>query len=570
MKIFFKKVHKQIDIQFIRGILMINKVDDNKFSFLLVILLTLISTLIIYFRIIIQIEVGPIWDTFDFLSNAMFFAGQGFGYTDLTRPPLLPFLTSLFFSLGYISELPIFILEGLFYILGAVGLYFLLKIRFSSLESFMGSLLFATFPVVLFFTGLGLSDIPSVCFLIWAIYFTVLAVKKNSKLFYFSFLFAMLAFLTRYAAGLIIFPILIYIIINRKTINYWNVVVGIIISIIPLFLTLIFFFYTFDNPIYPFGSFYGSTQGSMPVLNYYYVPDFFYFVKNIPSYIGVAGITIIAFIILGILLLIFKGNKNLNKLRTIISRRNVNTVSITSFILFLIFILSLNRVPWILSELILFVLILRIYSVFSNLEYKFLDMDLLFLTWFVVFFVFHSVYVIKDDRYFLTMAPSLSYFLILGFNKISQSLDFKNLKLTRSFLTIFFVALMLISTFNYLPGIYEHEYLEKQAAEDSQISSQWLMNFDHNYRNKVIYADLGPYFSWYLRMNVKTMPVFMNGKRFGYQIKDYNITDKDLQNYDNELINNNASYYFSIRSGLNLTNYKLLREFGIISIYERN
>ena len=74
---------------------MINKLDNNKSSILLLILLTLILTLIVYFRIIIQIEIGPIWDTCDFLSNAMFFAGQGFGYTDLTRPPVLPLLTSI-------------------------------------------------------------------------------------------------------------------------------------------------------------------------------------------------------------------------------------------------------------------------------------------------------------------------------------------------------------------------------------------------------------------------------------------------------------------------------------------
>ena len=180
---------------------------------------------------------------------------------------------------------------------------------------------------------------------------------------------------------------------------------------------------------------------------------------------------------------------------------------------------------------------------------------------------------IKDDRYFLTMAPALSYFLILGFNKILQSFNLKSLKSSKfisNALTISLIVIMLISAFSYLPGIYEHTNLDRMVAEDSENSSHWLMNYDHNYKNKIIYADLGPFFSWYLKMNVKTMPVFMNGQTYYYQIKGYNLTDKDLWDYNNELISNNASYYFSIRSGLNLSNYKLLIRSGIISVYGRN
>lgn len=519
-------------------------------------------------------EIGPIWDTFDFLSNAMYFAGYGFGYMDMTRPPVVPFLTSLFFRLGFISETPIFILDGIFYVLGVLGLYFFFKLRFSTLESFLGGLLFATFPIVLFFSGVGLTDIPGVSFSIWALYLTVLAVKKNSKFFFLSFLLAVLAFLTRYPSGLIIFPIFIYIFINRRNLNYRDMSFGILISLLPVALTFLFFFYLFNDPFYPFELFYGTTQSSvLPELNYYYFPDFFYFIKNMPAYIGGSGVMTIAFVILGASILGVTRKKKfkeyLNKLRNFIVIEN--KMAVLLFIILLFFFLSLNSTPYMVSELLFLVLSLVIYYILDDMNFKYLDMDLLFLAWFMAFFIFHSVFIIKDDRYFLTMAPAVSYFLVLGFSKISGEFNLKvnNFNLTSYLFSIILMIIILASAFSYIPGISGHEKLAKDVANDSAAASVWLMNYDLSYKNKTIYADYGPYLSWYLKTNVKNMPVFMDGQMYDYKIKGYNITEKDMIEYNNELIKNNAEYYFSTKSNLNLTNYKVIRQFGNITIYIR-
>ncbi len=148
-------------------------------------LITLIVVVLVYYRVLVQMEIGPVWDTYDFLSNAMYFAGQGFGYADLTRPPLLPFLTSLLFRLGFVYESTIYYVDASFLVFSAIGLYLFFRIKFEPLLSFLGSLFFATFPLVILFAGIGLSDIPSVSLCIWALYTTILAVKKNSKFFLF-------------------------------------------------------------------------------------------------------------------------------------------------------------------------------------------------------------------------------------------------------------------------------------------------------------------------------------------------------------------------------------------------
>ena len=121
-----------------------------------------------------------------------------------------------------------------------------------NLESFLGGLLYATFPIVIVIFGVGFSDLASVSFSIWAFYFTVLAVKKDSRFFYLAFPFAMFAFLTRYNSALLIFPIFLYIFINKDKINFKNMIMGIIASILIIIPVFIFFYEKFGNMLYPF------------------------------------------------------------------------------------------------------------------------------------------------------------------------------------------------------------------------------------------------------------------------------------------------------------------------------
>lgn len=250
-------------------------------DYIFFIFLTLVVSVITYYRVLIQIEIGPTGDTCDFLSNALVFAGQTTGYADLVRPPFFAFLTSIPFRLGYVSSATIFVLDGVIFIFGVIGFYLLLKQHFNNVESFLCSLLYVSFPIVLSFLGYGLSDIPSISFLIWAVYFTVLAVKRNSKFFYLTFPFLMTAFLTRYAAALVIFPLVFYIMVNREILKETrDIVIGILLSFMLLLPFLIFFYLNFGSPFYSFSTFNSMTSGSSPVSleNISYHPSLLYFV----------------------------------------------------------------------------------------------------------------------------------------------------------------------------------------------------------------------------------------------------------------------------------------------------
>jgi hypothetical protein len=558
----------------------LNSIDIlKKYSnHILLVVLIIIVSLITYYRVLIQFEMGPLSDSCDFLSNALVFAGQNMSYFDPTRPPFFSFLLSLIFRTGYVSTNAIFVLDGLMYIFGVVGLFFLLKLRFNDLQSFLGALLFATFSEVLSYVSVGFADIASVSLTIWAFYFLILAVKKGSKFFYLAFPFAMLAFLTRYNNALIIFPIFLYILINRHEIkNIKHLFAGILSSFLFIIPVFIFFLEKFGNAFYPFMSAFGTTSTTHLADNAAYDSNLFFFINKLPAFIGLEGVIAIFIIAVGLLIYGFlklKRNsidkKNLFKRFKI--RKNSTKLKIMSFtVLLLIFVCSFGQILSYFSEVLFFILAYLFYDLVKNLNVKDMDMHLLFFAWFMAFFIFHSVLSIKDNRYFIIMAPPIAYFLIFGLTEISNRLKFKikGHNATFPIITVILTAIILLSTASYLPVI-------KQANEDNKITNEqivlaceWFMNYDSNYKNTAIYSDLWPFFGWYLKTNVDMMPVFMDGQIYTGGVKEFKVTLQDNMAYNNELNENNATYYFCIRKGLNLTSYKPIKQFGNLIIYKR-
>jgi 4-amino-4-deoxy-L-arabinose transferase-like glycosyltransferase len=540
--------------------------ESNIFLFILIIVVSLIT----YYTTTIQINLGPGWDTYDFLANALEFAGKGIGYSDLTRPPFLSFLTSIFFRLGYISETVISLIDSFLFVFGIIGLYLLFKLRFKPIMSFLGSLLFATFPIVLSWVGVGYTDIASVSFSIWAIYFTVLAVKKNSKYFYLSFPILMIAFLTRYPSALIILPVGLYLLINRTHIKkLTDILLGILISTLTLIPVFIFFSNKFGNFLYPFLSFFDVTQQTAVSTEHFaYNPETFYYMSHLTQNIGATGTAILLIILLGLIVYGIKNFKKMN-LKLLVyntKKANISTkIKLSVFIILVIFFFAtFGDISYIISEIVFFLIGYVSYELLKNFKTN-IDIDLLFLSWFMVFFIFHSVFIIKVERYFILMAVPFTYFLIWGLNEISNRLNvkLKNINFA-SILSIILVLMLLISTTGFLNSMPP----EDSNTQNVIISSNWLKDYDHSYETKMIYADFyWPYYSWYLKMNVSPMPIFKNGNAYYYELKDYYPDSQDNKTYNNELAKNKVDYYFCIRKGLNLTSYKPIKKFGQITLY---
>lgn len=535
----------------------------------LLILLVIIVTTIAIFRVRIQMDLGAPYDTYDFLANAAEFAGKSIGYTDI-RPPFLSFLTSLIFRFQDLSITPIFFVDAIIDILGVIGLYFLLKLRFNNLNSFLGGLLYATFYIVLTYIGVGYPDLPSVSISIWAIYLTVLAVKRDSRFFLLSFPIAMVAFLTRYTQVLLIFPIFLFILINWQNIERRRyMMIGIILAfsiIIPL---LAFYSLKYGSPLSPFIDFYGTSSGSGSELHFDYNPDLSFYIKIIPFTIGNAALIVVLMIISGLLMgwiRLIRGKVAMPHIKENL-KENYKIKLIIILILTGILIFSLGNVPYLLSEAIFFIWCL---TLFKLLKFKYnQELDFLFMSWFITFLIFNSVFLVKDVRYFLNLMPPFAYFLIRGLGIVENQVGLIRQKKLTFYLAPLLVLVILISTSFYLASIPSANEYSKSLNKDMEAASQWLVNYDPNYKTKIIYSDLWPHSGWFLQTDVQKMPQFKDNKTYYNSLRDYKPSKQDSEAANNFLVAHNAYYYFNFREGLILTDYKVINKVGLVRLYQR-
>ena len=110
----------------------------------------------------------------------------------------------------------------------------------------------------------------------------------------------MIAFLTRYNNALLIFPIFIYILINKDKIDFKQFIASIGVSFLIIVPVLIFFFQKYGNIIYPFINF-GSTSSGVTSAaeSFSYNPNIFFFLQNFPSLIRPQGFFILFIVIFG-------------------------------------------------------------------------------------------------------------------------------------------------------------------------------------------------------------------------------------------------------------------------------
>ena len=120
----------------------------SKNDFLYLFILTVFSILITYTLINFNQTLGIYCsDVFIYLSNALVFAGYESSILYLYLSPVICILTAILFKLGFLSEVSLYLVTGIFCIFANIGIYALLKNKFSSLLSLCGAFLFGSFSL---------------------------------------------------------------------------------------------------------------------------------------------------------------------------------------------------------------------------------------------------------------------------------------------------------------------------------------------------------------------------------------------------------------------------------------
>ncbi|HEY0196445.1 MAG TPA: glycosyltransferase family 39 protein, partial [Methanobacterium sp.] len=486
-----------------------------------------------------------------------------------------PFLTSLFFRAGYISADVLFILNAPVFIFGVAGFYLLLRQRFNQIQSFTGSLIFLSFPLIFTWAVSGGIDIPGVSFSIWTIYLLVLGVRKDSRYLYLVAPLLMLAFIARYTSFLLVFPIFFYLIMNDNLLkNFKKIIIGILASLI-LVAPFMIYFYTRLGNLNPFINMFVSTViGARTAVNdLAYNPDRLYFLYNLLNYISIGPLqgfyrvvqnpsqgtpSIIAYILIIIVLFglgIYLYRIIKKKIENIDSNRNKTIIHSSILVVLLgLGVWSFLYSSYLITELIFLATLFTGYRLFKGTGRK-LEVDLLFLSWFAAFFIFHSIILIKVDRYFITMSPALAYFIILGLStvieKYKSSLSFKKIKSQHIYLIIGII--LLIST----AAVHIGHSPKHGYGYHIQNASDWLTQYDPNYQDKKIYSDYDPAVTWSLKKDVK----------FGvprlHQTPEY---------FGRFLLDHEADYYIDTLTDpkWEIPGFRVIKKMGSIWIYQRD
>ncbi|KZX16214.1 glycosyltransferase family 39 protein [Methanobrevibacter filiformis] len=540
-------------------------------------------------------------DTYLYLDYALRLSGVyigGYEFID-TLSPLIPFLTSIAFRLGFVSEITLFIITGSFCVVGVVGLYLLFKLYFKNLIAILGSVICFSLSINLIWLSTGTIDIASTALSIWAIYLTFLGVQKNQKYLYLGFSVLVLGFFAKFTAALV-FPVMIFIIFNSYLNNgsFKKHVKKTVIGIIAGIITVIPYGAYLINYNIPIGFINQANEiatksTAMPPIN-----NIYYYFQSLPIIIGnysinfnnfhieiflellILGI-IITGIIIGIIMFI-KFLKNywnqpdllFNKIAIKINTKQAIAIMIGNIIVTGLFFFIVGEISVIFSEIVfflnifLFTFLLNKLLINNGIKTKRINYILTMFMWFFTYILFFSAHLVKGTRYFIVMTPPFAFFIILSLesinNRISlekrknkQNMDKKSYFNFKNSAAVILIAIFLVFSISTTSSFGYKSSTDLYHAENVIEASNWLKTYDIDYKNKTIYSDRGEMLTWLLKKEV--IAIGYNSMK-NPKIKD-NITER--------MLNNDTSYYIG-ENGLHLNGFAKLKSFGTVTIYINN
>lgn len=580
-------------------------VDDKYYIIFLVFFSILITIVMVKFH---QSRGAFNSDIYVYLASALDYAGMNYGHISdlgyMSNSPLICYLTSLLFRLGFVSINSIFFVTAIFSITGIFGMYVFLKIRFSNLLSLVGTLLYSSFSLTLYYFANGMLDVPAVAMILWTLVFTVAAVDKNPKYYVLVALFFSMSFFTRFTTAYIISLIVLYILKDYDLINLVECLIHdreafkqkiglffkslefkwICISLIVGFAIVIYVFHvilSYNAPIYYLAGAADSINRFHSPNNPNYVVDKFFYIKNYLSLLFANEITsptqiekfrnpsIMSFLMLEILFFGFLIKfvniiKNKDFYRSNIKEIQFRTSNSTFFLVFsgsIFFIVSIIsfKFSYLCSVFLLWLVLIILQSLIKKYPHVNLDnfsLSLLCFGLFSFYIVIFSFMHLKCVRYILPTLPAFAYFVIYAFENIlnfikygwddekSVNDDSKKIKSDFRLNISRAIPLIMIVLLLFMAFNFTNTVEIDELSLNFDSAANFLIDYDPDYQSKDIAGNPGDrYYEWYFQKDV------------------------ELLNHD---FNSSDYYYIFVYNDLGNDDYHEIHRDGIIGVYERN
>ncbi len=558
-------------------------VSKNDFFYLFI--LTIFSILITYALINFNQVLGIYCsDVFIYLSNSLVFAGYESSILYLYLSPVICILTAILFKLGFLSEAALYLITGIFCIFANLGIYVLLKNKFSSLLSLCGAFLFGSFSLTLLWWANGTLDVPAVALSIWTIIFTILAVDKDSKYYMIAIPFFVLAVFTRYTALFLLPLILLYYLSKHDFFTNLDLLIGdgkefsrklksyikseefrnilkacaIAFVLVVLFSATILAYGSNLSFLTQSSTFASGSKGE--VIDNAYTTDTFFYLHDFPNFLYsdyvsfdnvipvLNGSNPMSFFLIGLFAIgiLYFGYKLINAKKKEESKYKYH-VGILFIVLLAISILCFKINSLITITIILIDLVI-LFSFFRKIgiDRELYSTDMLMLAWLLVYFIFFTFLNIKVNRYIITVFPAFIYFVIYALNEIldlSRKLVFFEFKKQNilKVIPIILILFCIFSAFTFTSTVNYNEDFNK-----NKVIADYLTEYDSDYMSKDVAVFHQRSYNWFLKKY--TIP----------------ITDDQLD----YLESSNITYYIS-DDNFNLSNYTIIYQKEGLYLYER-
>lgn len=481
-------------------------------------------------------------DVYVYLLNALYYSGTNIRSTGtIYLSPLICFLTSIFFYLGFVDKQAIYIVTGAFAVFGNIGFYLLLKRYFDENLSLTGTIIYCSLTLYLTWLANGTLDIPAVSMIIWIALFTVIAINDNPKFYQYAIIFVVLGVFTRYTILLTLPALALYYVyengfkIDRKDLKYIGKGIGIGVLLVIITLSAIMIMgnghFAAGNQITDGVK---GTQGSQndPAYNTdvsYYVVNFVNFISNSHTVIDGNPIlnnptplswAVMLILIIGMGLWLYE------------HKRNVEKKDIVPLLFFIVGIISFTRISSVATTL--FVLI-GLYFLGKDSENKTVYF---MLAWIFSNIIFFSYYSIKVNRYLLPIFPAVVYFILLSIDTINERFN-----INPNMIPIILIVLFMIQAF-----AFTYTFEPTNEFKTIEEVSDYIINNHPDYEN----ISIGVY-------NVRAFNWWLGGNLLAIDSSEESIIDSS-----------NATYYISNRELTNVTNYTEIKNINNVYIYEKS
>jgi len=504
--------------------------------------LSVLAVVLVAVKLTIQLAVGADWDTYSFVPNAAEWAGKGYGYTELFRPPLISLLASVPMRFGLEGPVVLQTLDAALSLLSLAAFYLLFRRRFGTALSAAGVLIVLASPPLWRWIGAGYTDLAAMGLCALSLLFVLKAADEDPRWYIAAFPTFLAAALMRHTSLLFGFALAVAVLLRARPFRHAKSIgLGLAATLATLLPFALYYQRTVGHALYPFVVSVATVQGMgssgdahMEIGSYVTgLPQL-----AAPAVLAPLTIGVLAFAALGLASSVI-GSLRMRHVR---ARRTFAAVPVVAAAVVLargaglagsaVITATATLVTWRLlasdAE--------RVEGGVARTVRTRYALDAAMLVWLLCFFQFHEGWAQHFTRYYITMAPGVTYFVLLGAQGAVALLQAWARResasngvhlVSRIAVPALSVALAVSLALNLAATQTERSAVVAQAKD----SAAWLASRP-DIEHATIYSDVWPLTAYYLQRPVKAMPFFdseravqheldVSGARYYVTLKGY-------------------------------------------------